>query len=40
VLFALALAVISYYGLEQPVLRLREKSADARKVKAAYATAA
>ena len=40
VLFALALAVISYYGLEQPVLRLSEKSADARKVKAAHATAA
>jgi len=40
VLFALGLASLSYYALEQPILRLREKIAAGRKVEMAYASAA
>lgn len=40
VLFALGLASASYYLVEQPMLRLRERKAGERKVARSYATAA
>jgi peptidoglycan/LPS O-acetylase OafA/YrhL len=40
VLFAIGLASASYYLVEQPMLRLRERTTAVRKMKSALASAA